>query len=149
MHPDPRDSESPGAAPRRRVLFLCVGNACRSQMAEAFARVYGSDVILPASAGLAPAMAVPPDTIRAMEEKDIDVRDHFPKSWRHLPPNFDLVINMSGCELPPQITAPVREWKVPDPILVNYKEHCRIRDRIESLVMELVLEFRHAQKQHA
>ncbi len=150
---DPHDPASTGngesGAPRR-VLFICVGNACRSQMAEAFARVYGSDVILPASAGLAPAMAVPADTIRAMDEKNIDVRDHFPKSWRHLPPHFDLAVNMSGCELPAQITAPVRQWDVPDPILAGYKEHCRIRDRIESLVMELILEFRRApRQQHA
>jgi arsenate reductase len=45
---------------RQRVLFVCVGNACRSQMAEAFARAYGSDVLVPASAGFIPAAKVPP-----------------------------------------------------------------------------------------
>ena len=39
----------------KKVLFVCIGNSCRSQMAEAFARVYGSDILVAASAGLAPA----------------------------------------------------------------------------------------------
>ncbi|HWQ57007.1 MAG TPA: hypothetical protein VN442_25190 [Bryobacteraceae bacterium] len=140
-----------GEPPRWRVLFLCMGNACRSQMAEGFARVYGSDVMIPASAGFTPASAVPADTIRAMDEKNIDIRAHFPKSWLHVRmAEFDLVVNMSGCALPPQIVSTVREWNVPDPVLVSYKEHCRIRDRIESLVMELILELRRVQKkQHA
>ena len=63
------------------MLFVCIGNACRSQMAEGFARAYGGDVMEAASAGLSPAVAVPPDTIRAMDEKNIDIRGQFPKSW--------------------------------------------------------------------
>jgi len=58
----------------KRVLFVCIGNACRSQMAEGFARAYGADVMIPASAGLAPAMNVARDTKTAMAEKDIDIR---------------------------------------------------------------------------
>ena len=132
---------------KKRVLFLCVGNACRSQMAEAFARAYGDDVLVAASAGLAPAVALPVDTIQAMDEKGLDLREQFPKSWRHLGPvPFDLVVNLSGLTVPPEITAPVVEWKVPDPVLTKYKEHCRIRDRIEMLVMELVLEARRERK---
>ena len=69
---------------KKRVLFVCIGNACRSQMAEGFARTYGSDVMIAASAGLMPAYAVAPQTIRAMDAKNIDLRDHFPKSLRHL-----------------------------------------------------------------
>ena len=49
----------------QRVLFVCVGNACRSQMAEGFARAYGKDVMVPESAGLAPAMTVPDETGRS------------------------------------------------------------------------------------
>ena len=76
---------------------MCIGNACRSQMAEGFARAYGADVDDPASAGLAPAMHVARDTKTAMAEKDIDIRDHFPKAIRHLGrAQFDLVVNMSG-----------------------------------------------------
>ena len=67
-----------------RVLFLCTQNAAHSQMAEAFARAYGTDVIVPASAGLSPAMGIAGDTMRAMAEKGLDLRDHFPKAIRHL-----------------------------------------------------------------
>ena len=79
----------------RRVLFVCIGNACRSQMAEGFARTYGSDVLIPASAWLSPAGNVAGDTIQAMDDRGIDIRDHFPKTIRHLGKvQFDLVINM-------------------------------------------------------
>ena len=136
------------AAKPQRVLFVCVGNACRSQMAEGFARKYGNDVIVPASAGLAPAMALASDTIRAMDERDIDVRHHFPKALRHLGgAEFDLVINMSGYELPPPYdAAPARVWDVPDPVMTDYSRHCEIRDRIENLVMDLILELRRRNK---
>ncbi len=139
-------STTPTEAPRRaRILFVCVGNACRSQMAEGFARAYGSDVLEPMSAGLAPASDLPPDTVRAMEEKNIDLKTHFPKSWWHLAgAEFDLVVNMSGCELPPGVAAPQRVWKVEDPYLLEYDGMCKVRDEIESRVMSLILELRRA-----
>ncbi len=134
---------------KTRVLFVCIGNACRSQMAEGFARKYGSDVIIAASAGLAPAYMVPGDTIRAMDEKNIDLRDHFPKSFKQLArgapgPEFDLIVNMSGYDLPLEITTPVRIWDVLDPVAEDYETHCRIRDDIENRVMGLILELRRA-----
>ncbi|HVN05437.1 MAG TPA: hypothetical protein VMT86_13525 [Bryobacteraceae bacterium] len=130
---------------KTRVLFVCIGNSCRSQMAEGFARDYGSDVMIPASAGLAPAMMVARDTVRAMDEKNIDLRNHFPKSLKQLGrAQFDLIINMSESELPPEVTSPSRSWDVPDPIGESYEMHCQIRDQIEVLVMELILELRRA-----
>jgi arsenate reductase (thioredoxin) len=132
----------------KRVLFLCLGNACRSQMAEAFARAYGSDVLVPASAGFAPAPRVPEDTIRAMDEKNLDVRSQIPKSISDLSgAEFDLIVNMSGYPLPQLNGATLREWDVADPILMDYGEHCRVRDQIEMLVMKLILELRREQKQ--
>jgi len=72
-------------------------------MAEGFARTYGSDVLIPASVGIMPAYAIAPHTIRAMDEKNIDLRDHFPKALRHLGrAEFDLVVNMTGLFLPPE-----------------------------------------------
>ena len=130
------------------VLFVCIGNACRSQMAEAFARAYGSDVLTPASAGLWPAQAIPPDTLRAMEEKNLDLSGHVPKSLLDLDgAMFDLIVNMSGSPLPPMGGAAVREWQVPDPIVMDYKDHCGVRDQIERLVMNLILELRRLEKQ--
>jgi protein-tyrosine-phosphatase len=111
-------------------------------MAEAFARTYGADVILPVSAGLAPALTVAADTIRAMEEKNIAMGDHFPKSLQHLRSvPFDLIVNMSGADLA-NLAAPVRDWEVKDPIGMKYEAHCEIRDQIEMLVMELILDIR-------
>ena len=131
----------------KRVLFVCLGNACRSQMAEAFARTYGSDVIVAASAGLTPALHVASDTIKAMNAKGIDLRDHFPKSLRHLGRSqFDLVINMSGMELPPIPGAQYREWDIPDPIFLKYPAHCEVRDEIEHMVMTLILDLRKEQR---
>jgi arsenate reductase (thioredoxin) len=134
-----------GKAARKRVLFLCIGNACRSQMAEGFARTYGADVLVPGSAGLAPAVKIAPDTLKAMAEKNIDLRDQFPKSLRHLGrAEFDLVVNLSGSSVPEDLAArtKVLEWEVDDPVFMKYDQHCEIRDEIEKKVMALILELR-------
>ena len=132
--------------PLKRVLFVCIGNSCRSQMAEAFARVYGADVLIPASAGIAPAMGIAPDTLRAMDEKGIDLRDQFPKSVRQLSrAEFDMVINMSGYDLPDGLGVVQRGWEVADPVCLPYRLHCEVRDEIERMVMDLILELRREQ----
>ena len=128
-----------------RVLFVCIGNSCRSQMAEAFARVYGEDVLVPASAGLAPAPGVAQDTVRTMDEKNIDLRNQSPKSFYAADlAEFDLIVNMSGFELPHGVTQPARDWDVRDPIGEDYDTHRQVRDQIEGLVMGLILELRRA-----
>ena len=135
------------SAERKRVLFVCIGNSCRSQMAEAFARAYGSDVIIPASAGLAAASSIASETMQAMHEKSIDLRDQFPKNLRHLARvQFDLIVNMSGFPLPDDLKKTrVVEWDVPDPVQLPYDEHCEIRDLIERRVMQLVMDLRREQ----
>jgi arsenate reductase (thioredoxin) len=128
---------------RKRVLFVCIGNACRSQMAEAFARAYGADVVIPASAGVAPALGVAPDTVRAMLERNIDIRDHFPKTIRQLGrARFDLAVNMSGEQLSRDAGERIVEWEIPDPVCESYERHCEIRDQIERKVMNLLLDLR-------
>jgi arsenate reductase (thioredoxin) len=130
---------------KTRVLFVCIGNSCRSQMAEGFARRYGEDVMVAASAGLAPALDVAQDTIRAMDDKNIDVRDQFPKSIKQLGrAQFDLAINMSGFDLPEDVGTPARDWDVQDPIGEDYETYCKVRDQIEALVMRLIIELRRA-----
>jgi arsenate reductase (thioredoxin) len=128
---------------RKRVLFVCIGNACRSQMAEAFARAYGGDVVIPASAGVAPALAIAPDTVRAMFERNIDIRDHFPKTIRQLGrARFHLAVNMSGEQLSRDAGESIVEWEIPDPVCESYERHCEIRDQIERKVMNLLLDLR-------
>ncbi len=126
---------------RRRVLFVCIGNACRSQMAEAFARRYGSDVIDAASAGIAPCEMVSPVTAQLMLEKNIDLDGCQPKGFDATGTDFDLIVNMSGSPLY-GLRPEIREWKVEDPIWLNLDHHRAIRDQIEMLVQKLILEFR-------
>jgi arsenate reductase (thioredoxin) len=127
--------------PLQRVLFVCVGNACRSQMAEGFAHTYGKDVMTPHSAGLAPAMAVPAETRQTMAEKNIDISAQFPKPVSLFPGGyFDLVVNISGYPIPGHPTAV--EWKVNDPIGGSDELYRATRDQIEQLVMKLILKLR-------
>ncbi len=126
-----------------RVLFVCLGNSCRSQMAEAFARALGAGVWEVESAGLMPATIIAPPVRDVMAEKKIDLGDQFPKpvEWmRSL--TFDLVVNMSGYPLPETIAGPVRDWRVDDPIGQSGKVYRRVRDQIEGLVKGLLEELR-------
>ena len=132
----------------KRVLFVCLGNSCRSQMAEGFARCYGRDVMHAQSAGLAPAGTVAPDTVRTMAEKNIDLGGHFPKALDNFPPNeWDAIVNMSGFPLPVAYQHPaVRNWTVQDPMGEDEDVYRRVRDQIEHLVMGLILEYRRPEK---
>ncbi len=136
---------APAVGPRKlRVLFACIGNSCRSQMAEGFALRYGSDVMEVASAGLAPASIVAPLSAKAMlESKGIDLSAHWPKSLSDVTGAFDIIINISGHPLPPSITAKdVRAWAVRDPVLDDETVHLQVAAQIESLVQQLILELR-------
>ncbi len=125
-------------------MFVCLGNAVRSQMAEGFARAYGWDLIKPASAGLTPALNVDPTAVRIMEEIGISIADAFPKHYRAVADRltFDLVINISGRPLPGGSNAPVREWEVADPIGRTDDEYRRARDLIQRLTLQLINELR-------
>lgn len=112
-------------------------------MAEGFARAYGADVMIPSSAGLSPASIVQTLTHLVMEEKNIWLDGHYPKSLEMLSNvTFDLIVNLSGRKLPPVITTPVVEWKVEDPIGRNETVYRAVRDEIERRVVRLVLELR-------
>ena len=129
--------------PPIRVVFLCIGNSCRSQMAAGFARTYGSDVLIVQSAGLAPAMSVSSLTHQVMLEKNIDIGEEFPKSLEMTSPSdADLIINMSGHPLPRKTEAKVEEWAVRDPIGESEEVYRDVRDQIEQRVMRLILKVR-------
>jgi arsenate reductase len=112
-------------------------------MAEGFARRYGSDVLEPASAGLAPASIIQPLTRKVMEEKNIRLDGQYPKDLSAVDlGKFDLVVNMSGMPLPGRVPAEVRVWNVEDPIGREEEVYLAVRDQIEMLVMQLILELR-------
>lgn len=129
---------------KQRVLFICIGNACRSQMAEAFARAYGHDVMEAHSCGLSPAMKVDTNTKLVMAERNLDLESHFPKpieeALRYEP---TWLVNMSGAKLPffaQKIAG--EEWTVRDPVGEAAPVHREVRDQIEMLVMQLILRMR-------
>ncbi len=127
----------------KQVLFVCIGNSCRSQMAEAFARAYGRDVVAPASAGVYPANIIAPDTQRAMAERNVKLTGQFPKSIEQVDRSaFDLIIDMSDGAMDPEPGPPVRVWNVPDPIVMEYDDHRQVRNQIEQLVLDLLQELR-------
>ena len=127
----------------KKVLFLCIGNSIRSQMAEGFARKYGSDVIQAASAGFSPASIVQPLTKKVMEGKNINLDDAFPKDLEHVPMSgFDLIVNISGKKLPTKMPMEVRDWNVEDPMGKDEPDYLMARDQIEHLVMRLILDLR-------
>ncbi len=123
---------------KTRVLFLCIGNACRSPMAEGFARTYGADVLHAQSAGLAPALAVAPLTHHVMLEKNIDLGDCYPKELQHVDGPIDLIINMSGHVVPASDGEQMELWDVRDPIGESEAVFRQVRDEIEQRVLQLI-----------
>lgn len=145
IDPAPASQAPKKAAPsKKRVLFVCLGNSCRSQMAEAFARAYGSDVLEARSAGVSPSTIIQPLTKQVLAERNLRIDDHFPKGMeisREEP--FDLVVNMSGFP----VTVPgarVVAWPVRDPIGEEETVYRAVAGQIEGLVMQLILELRKA-----
>lgn len=134
-------SGPPRAGAKKRVVFICMGNAIRSQMAEAFARHYGSDVMTVQSAGLSPSVSLPQITRQILEERNMRTDGQFPKGIDALEGNFDLVVNMTGQQL--AISAErVVDWKVSDPVGQSDDVLRSAATQIEALVMRLILDLR-------
>jgi arsenate reductase len=122
-----------------RILFACIGNSCRSQMAEAFCREMGRDVEC-ASAGSRPAAEVQPDTVRVMAEEGIDISGARPKGFRDLPNlGFDHLVTM-GCEVTCPFLPGAQEvrWEIPDPFGKGLDEYRRVRELVRAQVTGLL-----------
>lgn len=119
-----------------RFLFVCVENANRSQMAEAFARIHGGDAVEAFSAGSRPSGVVNPKAIAAMAELSYDLSRHDSKSLDQVRDMaFDFVATMGCGDQCPFIAAKVREdWTIPDPKHMPPDEFRAVRDLIESKV---------------
>lgn len=85
----------PAAERRLRVLFLCTGNSCRSQMAEGWARALLGDAIEAHSAGTHPH-GLNPLAVRAMAEAGVDISSHVSKRPEEIGGRFDLVVTVCG-----------------------------------------------------
>lgn len=128
--------------PRRlRILFLCIENANRSQMAEAFARLHGGVRVDAYSAGSKPKGALNPKAIVAMKEKGCDLTAHTSKGLPDLPPGmvFDVAVTMGcGDVCPPALAKKRLDWQIPDPKTLPPGEFNQVRDLIEGKVKELL-----------
>jgi arsenate reductase len=128
---------------RKKIIFVCIGNSCRSQMAEGFLRHWGGDKFEAFSAGSHPAGFVHPKTIEVMREKGIDISTQHSKGLEDVPlEEADVVITMGCCSIeevcPVTYAGDERDWDIADPIGQPIEVFREVRDDIERRVRELV-----------
>ena len=126
---------------RKRVLFACRENACRSQMAGAWAQYLAGDRLAIETAGSAPAATINPDMEKAMAEKGIDMAFRRPQSMEAaLAASQPEIIVTMGCgeQCPAVPGARHLDWDLPDPAGQPYATMQDTRDRIEAKVRELI-----------
>jgi protein-tyrosine-phosphatase len=120
-----------------KVLFACVENAGRSQMAEAFARAAGLDAV---SCGSKPAKQVNPAVVQAMKEVGLDISKAAPKGFEAVP-RTEVVVTMGCGDACPWVPGRRVDWELPDPkgqgIEAIRKIRDEIRRRVEALAGEL------------
>jgi arsenate reductase len=129
-------------ASMKRILFVCVENAGRSQMAEAFANHYGKGKLVASSAGVMLADRVNPLVVEVMKEKGIDISENKPKLLTtQMVQEADQIITMS-CSVEKFCPAPllknVIDWALEDPKGKPAETVRQIRDEIETMVLKLI-----------
>lgn len=127
--------------PLPRVLFVCVENSCRSQMAEGFARHFGAGRVDAASAGSLPSGSVDARAIAFMRERGIDLATHASKSLDDLPGGvvWDVAVTMGCGDACPTLAARSRrDWDLPDPKRLDDDGFRGVRDEIDARVRALV-----------
>jgi arsenate reductase (thioredoxin) len=124
----------------KRVLFVCVENSNRSQIAEAFSRMFGGDAVEAYSSGSRPSGMVNPKAIAAMKELGYDLSQHRSKSLEEIPPGpYDAVVTMGCGEACPSVSSKRRfDWNIPDPKEMSPEEFRQVRDLIGNNVRELL-----------
>ena len=125
----------------KKVLFVCIENSNRSQMAQAFAIMYGANLVESFSAGSNPSGKINPKAVAAMQELGYNLSTHTSKSLDEIPEgNYEYVITMGCGDKCPFIPANHREdWALPDPRDMNPIEFNRVRDEISTRVKDLLL----------
>ncbi|MBI5642514.1 MAG: arsenate reductase ArsC [Deltaproteobacteria bacterium] len=128
---------------KKRILFVCVGNTCRSQMAEGFAREYGKNRVEVRSAGTSAMGIVNIHTIEAMREAGIDISKHTSKQLTDEMFEWADIVVTLGCA-PAERISPVAfkgkkiDWKIDDPLGRPWAFMQKVRDNIEDKVKELI-----------
>lgn len=124
----------------KRVLFVCVENSCRSQIAEAFAQMHGANKVEAYSIGSRPSGQVNPNAITSMKELGYDLSRHSSKTLSEIPGiEFDFVATMGCGDGCPFVRTKEREdWNIPDPKDMEPDEFRAVRDLIETMVKNLI-----------
>jgi arsenate reductase len=124
----------------KKILFVCIENSNRSQIAEAFAHMYAENKIEAYSAGSKPSGKINPKAIASMKEVGYDLTPHHSKSLDDIPHiEYDAVVTMGCGDACPWIPARLREdWDIPDPRDMDNNEFNSIRDFISEKVLSLV-----------
>lgn len=141
---DPKLPPRLGRQKRHRVAFVCLGNSCRSQMAEAWARHLSAGGMEAMSAGVRPLGFIAEETIEVMREKGISLDGHKSKGlgaihWQQV----DVLVNMSPYSrdtIAPAFTGRRIEWRVHDPFDEPLESFREVRDHLEKLVRKLLSE---------
>jgi arsenate reductase (thioredoxin) len=134
-----------------RVLFVCLGNACRSQMAEALARHIASDVMIAASAGITALGIVPDETKQVLAARGVEMDGQFSKPLRaELKDWAEVIINISGVpggSAFSDVPHKVEDWDISDPFGKDLAMYEMICDEVESRVSDLARRLRQMQAQ--
>lgn len=124
----------------KNILFVCVENSNRSQMAQAFANIYGKDKVAAYSSGSRPSGKINPRAIAAMQELGYDLSVHESKSLDEIPQvEYEYAITMGCGDECPLVNAKNREdWQLPDPRNMDPEEFNKVRDDIKERVILLL-----------
>ena len=127
---------------KKKLLFVCIENSNRSQMSQAFAKIYGGDTVEAYSAGSKPSGIVNPKAITAMKELGYDLSTHDSKSLEEVKAfaPFDAVVTMGCGDACPWMPAKqFIDWQIPDPKHMEPVEFNKVRDYIGEKVKGLII----------
>jgi len=132
----------------KKVLFVCVENSCRSQMAEGFARLFGEGIFEPYSAGSKPSGKVDHMAVEVMKEAGIDISSQKSKGFNDLSiKEFDMVITLGCSDVCPFVPAKEHmEWKIGDPKGKDIDFFRIVRDQIKDRVKRLAESITHNER---
>jgi protein-tyrosine-phosphatase len=130
------------AMEKKKLLFVCIENSNRSQMAQAFAKILGGDKVEAYSAGSKPSGKINPKAIAAMQELGYDLTTHDSISLQDIPQEiYDYVVTMGCGDACPWIPAKKRlDWQIPDPRDMQPEEFNKVRDLIEAKVKAEIID---------
>jgi protein-tyrosine-phosphatase len=130
------------AMEKKKLLFVCIENSNRSQMAQAFAKIHGGDKVAAYSAGSKPSGKINPKAVAAMQALGYDLTTHDSKSLEEIPQEtYDYVVTMGCGDACPWIPAKNRlDWQIPDPRDMQPEAFNQVRDLIEAKVKAEIID---------